>query len=52
MAYVTEGKFTEMEMVAIYGVLGDIVEGKEPQMALIAMKKYLLLKEMLLICIM
>lgn len=36
MAYVTEGKFTEMEMVAIYGVLGDIVEGKEPQMALIA----------------
>ena len=36
IAYVTEDKFTEMEMVAIYGVLGDIVEGKEPQMALIA----------------
>ena len=35
IAYVTEDKFTEMEMVAIYAVLGDIVEGKEPQMSLI-----------------
>lgn len=36
IAYVTEEKFNNMEMVAIYGVLGDIVEGKEPQIALIA----------------
>lgn len=36
IAHVTENKFTDMEMVAIYAVLGDIVEGKEPQMALIA----------------
>lgn len=36
IAYVTEDKFTDKEMVAFYAVLGDIVEGKEPQMALIA----------------
>ncbi len=35
ISYVTKDKFTEMEMVIIYGILGDIVEGKEPQIALI-----------------